>query len=175
MGPWFEAYFYAAAVIVTCAANVLFTRPYLLSQVQMTLKLSVAMGSMFYRKALRLSPSVLGGSTAGQAVTMLSNDLEHMELMFVHYLWVGPVETLLLTYFMYSEIGIAAVIGVVILLVSIPFHTYLGRKTSELRLKTALRTDERVQLMVEIINGIQVIKMYAWEKPFGKLVELARK
>lgn len=29
--------------------------------------------------------------------------------------------------------------------------------------------------MNEIIQGIQVIKMYAWEKPFGKLVEESRR
>lgn len=61
------------------------------------------------------------------------------------------------------------------MLLFIPFQAYMGKKTSVFRLKTALRTDERVRLMNEIIQGIQVIKMYAWERPFSAMVEYARK
>ena len=39
----------------------------------------------------------------------------------------------------------------------------------------AQRTDRRVSIMNELIQGIQVIKMYACEIPFRNVVKLARK
>lgn len=47
--------------------------------------------------------------------------------------------------------------------------------SSKYRFEAALRTDERVRLMDEIVSGVQVIKMYAWEIPFAKLIAFARK
>ncbi|CAH1098767.1 unnamed protein product [Psylliodes chrysocephalus] len=44
----------------------------------------------------------------------------------------------------------------------------------KLRYQIAIRTDKRVKLMNEVTSGIQVIKMYAWEKPFEKMVKMYR-
>ena len=51
----------------------------------------------------------------------------------------------------------------------------MGKVFSRMRLKTAIRTDERIRTMNEIISGMRVIKMYTWEKPFAKLIEYCRK
>jgi hypothetical protein len=47
-------------------------------------------------------------------------------VMFFHYLWVGPIETLVVTALMYIEIGIAAIAGVLFLLLFIPFQCKLN-------------------------------------------------
>lgn len=59
--------------------------------------------------------------------------------------------------------------------VCISFSGWLGKKMSKIRIEIASKTDERVRLMNEIIMGIQIIKMYTWEKPFAKLIEYTRK
>ena len=43
------------------------------------------------------------------------------------------------------------------------------------RLKAAGKTDQRVKVMNEVISGIRVIKMYAWEYAVRDLVQVLRK
>jgi len=63
----------------------------------------------------------------------------------------------------------------VFMLLLIPLQMFLGTKTSHLHLKAAERTDNRIRMVNEIISGIRVLKMYAWELPFEKMVAQARK
>ncbi|KAL2743664.1 putative multidrug resistance-associated protein lethal(2)03659 isoform X1 [Vespula maculifrons] len=172
-----EAYLYALGIILCSAVNVFVVHPYMMAILHMGMKMRVACCSLIYRKALRLSRTALGKTTVGQAVNLLSNDVNRFDvaIIFLHYLWIAPLETIIITYFMFSEVQIAAIIGVATLLMFIPLQGYLGKKSSELRLRTAIRTDERVRLTNEIITGIQAIKMYTWEKPFSDLIEKARK
>ncbi|KAH8278915.1 hypothetical protein KR018_011001 [Drosophila ironensis] len=171
-----KAQLYAAGLIAGSVISVLWGHPYMLGLLHLGMKMRVALSSLIYRKSLRLSRTALGDTTVGQVVNLLSNDVGRFDtvLINVHYLWIAPLELILVTYLMYLEIGVSSVIGVAVMLLFLPFQSYLGKRTSVLRLRTALRTDERVRMMNEIISGIQVIKMYAWEKPFGKMVELTR-
>ncbi|XP_015109425.1 probable multidrug resistance-associated protein lethal(2)03659 isoform X2 [Diachasma alloeum] len=172
-----EAYLYAGGVILCSAVNIFVVHPYMMAILHMGMKMRVACCSLIYRKALKLSRTALGETTVGQAVNLLSNDVNRFDvaIIFLHYLWIGPLETAIITYFMYQEVNISAVIGVASLLMFIPLQGWLGKKSSVLRLRTAIRTDERVRLTNEIISGIQAIKMYTWEHPFSALIENARK
>lgn len=51
----------------------------------------------------------------------------------------------------------------------------MGKMTANYRYRMSRKTDSRIRVMNEIIQGIQIIKMYAWEKPFAKIVDYMRK
>nr|XP_012235196.1 PREDICTED: multidrug resistance-associated protein 4-like isoform X2 [Linepithema humile] len=87
-----------------------------------------------------------------------------------------PIQGAIVAFLIWRSVGIASLTGIFLITIqTIPFQGYISKLTSKLRLKIAIRTDERVRLMSEIISGIQVIKMYTWEKPFQELVSYARK
>ncbi|XP_017862896.1 PREDICTED: probable multidrug resistance-associated protein lethal(2)03659 isoform X2 [Drosophila arizonae] len=176
-GDLMKAELYAAGLMAGSVFTVFCAHPYMLGVLHLGMKMRIALCSLIYRKALRLSRTALGDTTIGQVVNLLSNDVGRFDtvLINVHYLWVAPLELIVVTYLMFEQIGISAFFGVAVMLLILPLQAFLGKKTSVLRLRTALRTDERVRMMNEIISGIQVIKMYAWEKPFGKLIELTRR
>nr|XP_016930743.1 probable multidrug resistance-associated protein lethal(2)03659 isoform X1 [Drosophila suzukii] len=170
-------YFYAIALILNSMLSLMIIAPANFGIHHACFKMRVAMTSLIYRKALRLSKRALGETTSGHVVNLISNDIPRLDsgVYTVHYLWVGPLQVLLITYLMYQKIGIAAVFGMIFMLLLIPLQMFLGTKTWHLHLKAAERTDNRIRMVIEIISGIRVLKMYAWELPFEKMVALARK
>ncbi|XP_039296327.1 multidrug resistance-associated protein 4-like [Nilaparvata lugens] len=172
-----DAYLYAVGLIGLSTLSAVLIHLYMMGAMHIGMKMRVGLCSLIYRKALRLSKTALGETTVGQIVNLLSNDVNRYDIACIstHYLWIGPLETVIVTYFLWQEIGVASLVGVAALLVAIPLQAWLGRKSSVYRLRTAIRTDERIRLMNEIISGIQVIKMYAWEKSFANMVSNARR
>lgn len=175
-GESLKAQIYGGIMVTFIVLGVLLFHPFMMHMMHLAMKMRVAVSSAIYRKALRLSRTALGGTTTGQVVNLVSNDLGRFDraLIHLHFLWLGPLELLVALYFLYEQIGVSAFYGVAILLLYLPLQAYLSRLTSRLRLRTAQRTDRRVRMMNEIIAGIQVIKMYAWEQPFEKLVASTR-
>ncbi|KAL0269547.1 UNVERIFIED_CONTAM: hypothetical protein PYX00_007245 [Menopon gallinae] len=167
---------YAGGMILLCFVGTILQNHYGMHGFHYGMKVRVACCSLIYRKTLRLSKTALGETAAGQAVNLLSNDVSRFDLVtfFLHYLWSAPIGALLILYYMWLEAGIAGIVGVLAVLVVVPLQSYTGKMASRFRLQTAYKTDERVRLMDEIICGIQVIKMYAWEKPFARLISVAR-
>ncbi|XP_017866361.1 PREDICTED: probable multidrug resistance-associated protein lethal(2)03659 [Drosophila arizonae] len=170
------AYYYAFGIVICMLLPVLTFHPFIFYIFQVGTKLRLALSGLIYRKCLEVSKSNRNDGLRARAINILSNDLGRFDvaLCFLHDTWKGPMESLLIGYLMYREIGISAVIGVSFMLSFIPLQAWAAKKAASFRQMTAERTDLRVRLMNEIIQGIQVIKMYAWEKSFARVIAEVR-
>ncbi|CAG2121106.1 unnamed protein product, partial [Medioppia subpectinata] len=95
--------------------------------------------------------------------------------MISRALFVAPLQAAIVLYLLWTHLRWACLAGMGILVLFIPFQILMGRMFRSIRQKTAKLTDSRIRLMQEIIAGMRVIKMYAWEQPFAQLVATARK
>jgi len=56
------------------------------------------------------------------------------------------------------------------MIILIPLNGVIANMAKNLQIKQMKNKDERVKLMNEILNGIKVLKLYAWEPSFEQQV-----
>ncbi|XP_060923036.1 ATP-binding cassette sub-family C member 4-like [Limanda limanda] len=141
------------------------------------MKMRVATCHMIYRKALSLSSESMGQTTTGQIVNLISNDANRLDeiTLNLHYLWVGPLQAMVIIVFLWYEIGQSCLAGVAVVALMLPVQTVFGKLFGIFRSRTIVLTDNRIRIMNEVVSGIRIIKMYAWEKPFSALVTEVRR
>uniref|UniRef100_A0A669E2P6 Multidrug resistance-associated protein 4 n=1 Tax=Oreochromis niloticus TaxID=8128 RepID=A0A669E2P6_ORENI len=171
------AYVYAAAMSISTFGLTILQHLYYYHVLRTGMRIRVAMCHMIYRKALRLSAESMGQTTTGQIVNLLSNDVNRFDeiTLNLHYLWVGPLQAAVIIVFLWYEIGASCLGGVAAIALMMPIQTWFGKLFGIFRSKTAVLTDNRIRIMNEVVSGIRIIKMYAWEKPFSALVTEVRR
>nr|AKC42147.1 ABCC4 [Petromyzon marinus] len=175
--PRLAAFLYAGGISL-CALSFAVTHHLYFLHVQLAgMRIRVAVCHMVYRKALRLSTAAMSRTTTGQIVNLLSNDVNRYDqvTVFLHYLWSAPLQTAVVVVLLWQEVGVACLAGVAVLALLMPMQSFIGSVFSRLRSKTARHTDSRIRTMNEVVSGMRIIKMYAWENPFALLVNSIRR
>ncbi|XP_057563357.1 ATP-binding cassette sub-family C member 4-like isoform X2 [Hippopotamus amphibius kiboko] len=173
----YEAYGYAAGLSACVLIWAILHHLYFYHIQRVGMRLRVAVCHMIYRKALHLSSVAMGKTTTGQIVNLLSNDVNKLDqvTIFLHFLWVGPLQAIAVTALLWMETGISCLAGMAVLIILLLLQSCIGKLFSSLRSKTAAFTDNRIRTLSEVITGIRTIKMCAWEKPFEDLITTLRR
>ncbi|RUP47989.1 ABC transporter type 1, transmembrane domain-containing protein [Jimgerdemannia flammicorona] len=135
-----------------------------------------AMIAAIYRKSLRLSPASRQTATVGEITNRMSVDAEN-------FFWsaqsLGLVvatfyQIALALYFLYGQLSWAIFAGLGVILLTFPLNYWIGSSFNKWMKGKMQNMDRRMRLMNEIIGGIKIVKLYAWEKPFVNKVNEAR-
>ena len=131
-----------------------------------------ALMATVYAKALRLSSASRAHSTSGETVNLMTNDCGRVfdAVLFFNTLIVAPGVIVVALGLLIYEVGVAAVAAVGLMLVIIPYQVWTARQTSSYRKSMLRHTDARVKFISEILQGIRIVKMMAWEEPMGRTI-----
>lgn len=119
----FSAYMYALGMILCLIVPLFNFHPYCFYTNIMELKIKIGLRGLLYRKSMRLSKSTVGEGVSGQLLNLMTNDVAKLDFfIWGHNLWGGPLDTILCGYYMYHEVGIAAMVGLGFILSLMPIQ-----------------------------------------------------
>ncbi|CAJ0839778.1 5066_t:CDS:2, partial [Entrophospora sp. SA101] len=81
-----------------------------------------------------------------------------------------PTQITIGLYFLYRLLGVASIFGFMIMIIIIPINQQTAKYFAKTQEKLMKARDNRVNLMNELLQGIRMIKFFAWEKNWTKQV-----
>ncbi|KAJ4837828.1 Multidrug resistance-associated protein 9 [Turnera subulata] len=136
---------------------------------------STLIGAIF-RKSLRLSQEGRKNFSSGKLANMITTDTNVLQDMCedLHGVWSLPFRIVIAMVLLYQQLGIASLLGSLVLLLLLFIQTFVIHKMKKLTEEGLQRTDIRVGLMSEILAAMHAVKCYAWEKSFHSRVQSIR-
>ncbi|KAM7180183.1 multidrug resistance-associated protein 1-like isoform 2-T2 [Macrochelys suwanniensis] len=167
-----KGYGYAIALLVVVVLQTLVHQLYQRFNMLTAVKIKTAAVGLIYKKALSLANSSRRKYTTGEIVNLMSADAQQlMELTVnLNLLWSAPFQILMAIVFLWQELGPSVLAGVAVLVLVIPINAFVAAKVKQLRKRQMKNTDQRVKLLNEILHGIKILKLYAWEPSYQKKV-----
>ncbi|ESO87141.1 hypothetical protein LOTGIDRAFT_107213, partial [Lottia gigantea] len=169
--------FYAGCMFTVALIQSFILHQYFHGCFLLGMRIRTAIVSAVYRKTLVLSNTSRKNSTVGEIVNLMSVDAQRfMDLMtYFHTIWSGPLQIAIAIYFLWQTLGPSILAGLGVMILLIPINAVMANKTKEFQFEQMLLKDKRIKLMNEILNGIKVLKLYAWEPSFEEQVLGIRK
>ncbi|XP_023365537.1 canalicular multispecific organic anion transporter 1-like [Otolemur garnettii] len=166
---------YAVALFVVVLLQTLILQQYQRFNMLTSAKIKTAVIGLIYKKSLLLSNVSRKKFSTGKVINLMSADAQQlMDLTEnLSLLWLGPVRILVAIALLWKELGSAVLAGVAVLVFVIPINTLAATKIKKLKKSQKKNKDKQIKLLKEILHGIKILKLYAWE-PFyqNKIMEI---
>ncbi|NP_063915.2 multidrug resistance-associated protein 1 isoform 2 [Homo sapiens] len=166
--PDWQGYFYTVLLFVTACLQTLVLHQYFHICFVSGMRIKTAVIGAVYRKALVITNSARKSSTVGEIVNLMSVDAQRfMDLAtYINMIWSAPLQVILALYLLWLNLGPSVLAGVAVMVLMVPVNAVMAMKTKTYQVAHMKSKDNRIKLMNEILNGIKVLKLYAWELAF---------
>ncbi|XP_031350249.1 multidrug resistance-associated protein 1 isoform X4 [Photinus pyralis] len=166
--PQWRGFLYVGLLFLTACVQTLVLAQYFHRMFVVGIRVRTALISAIYRKALKMSNAARKESTVGEIVNLMSVDAQKfIELTpYINMIWSAPLQIILALYFLWQVLGASVLAGLAVMIILIPINGLIANRGKVLQIRQMKNKDERVKLMNEVLSGIKVLKLYAWEPSF---------
>uniref|UniRef100_A0A8D3EAF9 ABC-type glutathione-S-conjugate transporter n=1 Tax=Scophthalmus maximus TaxID=52904 RepID=A0A8D3EAF9_SCOMX len=171
--PLWKGYFYATLMFLLSCLQSLFNHQYMYTCFTVGMRVKTAVMGLVYRKSLVINSAARRTCTVGEIVNLVSADTQKLMDFVVYFnaVWLAPIEIVLCLFFLWqvcrNHLGPSALAGIATVILIFPLNGFIAKKRSKLQVTIQMKfMDGRIRLMNEILNGIKILKFYAWEKAF---------
>ncbi|XP_020586974.1 ABC transporter C family member 2-like [Phalaenopsis equestris] len=174
--PVWHGYVYAFSIFAGVSLGVLSEAQYFQNVMRVGFRLRSTLVAAVFRKSLRLTHEGRKKFASGKITNLMTTDAESLQQICqqLHSLWSAPFRIVISIVLLYSQLGVGALVGSIILVLMFPFQTFVISRMQKLSKEGLQRTDKRIGLMNEVLAAMDTVKCYAWEKSFQAKVQSIR-
>lgn len=140
-------------------------------------KVRAELTSAIYRKSQVLSSRARMATETGKIVNLMSADVNNtVNVLYPFFgtIFTAPVTIIVALVLLYYQIKWGTFIGLGVLLLSTPVSSKFTMIVTKFRRKMLGVTDQRVRQTSQLLSGIRVLKLYAWEQAQKCMVAATR-
>ena len=141
-------------------------------------KLKCLITGIVSKKVLTMNyPTVSEESNRGKIINVVNSDIEAFEMLYYTvFFWCAPFIVIFAIIIVVCLFGPIGLVGIAISVGHVPIVLLLGKISMRYRVSSSKAGDTRVKMIENIIEGIKIMKLYAWEVPFlNKIFDQRRK
>jgi ABC-type multidrug transport system fused ATPase/permease subunit len=127
-----------------------------------------------FQFVMRMSRASRIKFSTGDIVNLAQNDARHISELYAHCFVDMPVlvvSVLVVVMLMFWMLGNAAWVGLGLVLLQIPISGLFSWFASRMHGELMLRSDRRISLVTEWIQGMRLVRYFGWSKHFQKEID----
>ncbi|KAJ6415090.1 hypothetical protein OIU84_003983 [Salix udensis] len=135
------------------------------------------LSAAIYQKQLRLSNDAKMNHSPGEIVNYVTIDAYKLGEFpyWFHQIWTTCLQLCLALFVVYYSVGLATAGALAAIILTVLASSPLAKLQHKYQTKLMEQQDTRLKAITEALANMKVLKLYAWETHFKKVIEVTRK
>uniref|UniRef100_N1QTX1 ABC transporter C family member 13 n=1 Tax=Aegilops tauschii TaxID=37682 RepID=N1QTX1_AEGTA len=169
----YEGYVLAAAMFVCKCCESLSQRQWYFRTRRLGLQVRSLLSAAIYKKQQKLSNAAKVNHSSGEIMNYVTVDAYRIGEFpyWFHQTWTTSVQLCIALAILYNAVGAATISSLVVIILTVLCNLPLARLQHKFQSKLMEAQDVRLKAMSESLVHMKVLKLYAWEAHFKKVIE----